>query len=134
MKIQPCTPEHLHQIVPQPRQATASAAIDEAVRALSMGQGWALLDETGPRAAAGFCPDSEGSAWAWAVIGLIGPRGMVALHRAVKRALEVAPYRHVVTLVDPAWPQAVRWARMLGMSCWGPSPVAAHDYWGRGRG
>lgn len=134
MRIEPCTPGHLAQIVPQPRQAAASAAIDECVRALSMGQGWTLIDDRGPRAAAGFCPDGEGSAWAWALLGLVGPRGMVAMHRAVRRALDASPYRRVVTLVDPAWPQAVRWARLLGFSSWGPSPVAGHDYWGRGHG
>lgn len=134
MRVEPCTRDHLAAIVPQPRQAAASAAIDEAAWALTMGHGWALVGDGGPQAAAGFCPDDDGSAWAWAVLGEIGPRGMVALHRAVRTALEAAPYRHVVTLVDPAWPAAVRWARMLRFTSFGPSPVAGHDYWVRARG
>jgi hypothetical protein len=130
MRVEPCTIEHLVRIRPQARQLAASAAIDECTKCLQLGPGWVLVDETGPRAAAGFCPDGTGSAWAWALLGEIGPRGLVAMHKA----LQASPFSEVVTLVDPTWPQAVRWARLLGFISLGPAPIAGHDYWGWCRG
>lgn len=134
MRVEPCTIEHLARIKPQARQALAAAPIDEGVKCLSLGPGWALVDDTGPRAAAGFCPDGLGCAWAWALLGEIGPRGLVAMHKAVRRALEASPFLEVITVVDPSWPQAVRWASLLGFRSLGPSPAPGHDYWGWCRG
>ena len=132
MKVVPCTPWMLAPIHPQPGQLPIPLPTAEAM--IRQSQAWALLDE-GYRAtaAAGFMPDGDGDAWCWAQLSIMRGPELLALTREVRRSIAASGYGQVVTLTRRDWPQAVRWARLLGFSWVGPAEVAGHDYGGWAR-
>lgn len=121
MQISPYCAADMHELMIQPAQA--------AMRPLLLSNGYpeALepLDSFTGRidgrvvACAGLFPLWEGNVRGWALIaGDIGPSGMFALHRAVKRAIDGCAARRIEVEVDTHFPQAHRWVKMLGGFEW----------------
>lgn len=109
-------PADLSALVAQPRQQAERAGTDAAAL-LAAGPGFAVRDG-GDRviAACGFYVNHPGYATAWALVA-DGKRGaMVALTRAIARAITAASWRRVDTVVRADWPEAVAWAGMVGLT------------------
>ncbi|VVE74063.1 hypothetical protein PCA31118_04672 [Pandoraea captiosa] len=121
MQISPYRASDMHELMLQPAQA--------AMRPLLLANGYPealepLESFTGRIdgrvvVCAGFFTLWEGNVRAWALIaGDIGPMGMLALHRAVRRAMISCAARRIEVEVDTNFPQAHRWVKMLGGFEW----------------
>ena len=78
------------------------------------GPAYSLVDGDVVFASAGFIPQWDNRALAWALISAEVGQHMVALTRGVRRALTLHHYRRVETSVACDFEQAHRWAKMLG--------------------
>lgn len=58
----------------------------------------------------------EGRALAWAVLGAGAGRHLVAITRAVRRFLALAPWRRIEAAVECGFAPGHRWARLLGFA------------------
>lgn len=121
MLISPYRASDMHELMLQPAQA--------AMRPLLLANGYPEALE--PResftgringrvvACAGLFHLWDGNVRGWALIaGDIGPSGMIALHRAVKRAVDGCAARRIEVEVDTQFQQAHRWVKMLGGFEW----------------
>jgi ribosomal protein S18 acetylase RimI-like enzyme len=62
---------------------------------------------------AGLSPQWENRAIAWALVSANAGKRFVRIHAAVKRFLEVAPYRRIEATVDVGFVEGMRWMDML---------------------
>lgn len=75
-------------------------------------------------ACCGVMPQWEGRATAWAILAdNIGGADYLAIHRAVKRFLKLIGYRRIDATVAANFPNAIRWAEMLGFKRETPEPM-----------
>lgn len=66
----------------------------------------------------------EGRASAWAIMAEnIGGADYLAIHRAVKRFMKLIGYRRIDATVAANFPNAIRWAEMLGFKRETPEPM-----------
>lgn len=115
--IVPMTVEHLGQLELQPSQAWFTPIASDPAYArmlLAGGPAYALVDGDEVLACAGLSVQWEGRAVGWALVSGNAGRRMVELHKAVRRALELHPFRRVETTVYAGFDAGHRWARMLG--------------------
>lgn len=116
MDIVPFKVEHLQAIKLQAAQSDAITGLGDAESIYLECSEFAFSALEGDRviACAGIIKLWEGRGHAWALLsGDIGNR-FVAIHRAVKRAIDVSGYRRVEMDVDGDHKEAIKWAHMLG--------------------
>lgn len=114
--IVPARPEMIEQIAAQPAQQAIGTELTAATlkRLLAIGHGFAAVDGDRIHIIAGAYEMWRDRAVAWALLShSIGP-AMPAVHRAVSRWFEVAPWPRIEAHVDPDHEAAGRWAAMLG--------------------
>ncbi len=87
-----------------------------AVLSSDYGRAWTAEVDGEPIACAGLIEVWEGRAYAWALIGRNAGPWMAAITRAVRRALDVAPFRRVEMAVDATFEAGNRWALLLGFT------------------
>lgn len=117
MNIIPFEAEHLRALNLQAAQRKFDDEfMPDHARALEMaGNAYTAMDGGVPIACSGIVEQWEGRALAWAMLADdIGGQRFVRVHRAVRRFIDVAPYRRIEMQVDAEHAQAVRWARLLG--------------------
>lgn len=115
MMVVPMTQDHLRRIDAQPAQA---GEVDAQSLVSPVGQAWAALDESGaPVACAGLVEVWAGRAYAWALLDSRAGRHMMGVTRAIRAALERAPFRRIEMAVDAEFGAGARFARMLGFEC-----------------
>ncbi len=98
MQIEPYQPRHLHALALQPHQQHLGVALRAhgwAEQVADAGPCWTALVDGQPIACAGFQECWEGRAIAWAILGESAGRHMLALTRAVKRALDRHPAERI---------------------------------------
>lgn len=127
MEILAFAPEHLNTLAVQAAQAGALADRDKALKLISAGQAFSARTGGATLAVAGVVEQWPGRALAWAVLSQDIGRHMVAVHRAVVRFLELAPYRRIEMHVDAKHEQGKRWAEMLGFEYEGYERAYAPD-------
>lgn len=72
---------------------------------------------------AGLIEQWEGRALAWAILSDECGDYMLSLTRAIGYYLRNCKYRRVEAYIDECFPQAHRWARLLGFECETPKPM-----------
>jgi hypothetical protein len=82
-------------------------------------------------ATAGIIPQWEGRALAWAMIAHDAGPHFLRITREVRLFLASCGFRRIETSVDAAFPQAFRWARVLGFECETPKPMRGYGHQGR---
>jgi len=119
MRIVPFAPDHLGALEPQPRQAFyRSYLTPEVARDLAGGNAWSAVQQGRVLCCAGLQPIWSGRAAAWALFSTwIAPSSFLRLHLYARGVLDNAQangLRRIETQIDPAFPEAVRWAALLG--------------------
>lgn len=116
MIIAPFHPAHMLEIRAQPNQPKDSKlfADPEYGQCLASGEAFTVLDGNTVQACLGVFEMTEGRALAWALLGEDCGRVMVRLHKQVRAYLEQCPFHRVEAYVDPNFPAAIRWMRLLG--------------------
>jgi len=115
MLVVPFKAGHLETIKLQERQMYLSGWVssEQALR-LEDTPAYTLMDGDTPLLTAGILPQWEDRAIAWAYLSEMGPRKFVGAHRAVKNFLDACYTKRVEMTVDVNFPEAHRWAKMLG--------------------
>ena len=120
MIVLPFKREHMEKMVIQQKQQGLEYLLtDDVYAVIENGESYTALDGDEILACAGVIPLAPGRAGAWAYISQnVGSR-MKFVTRAVKRFLDIAQYRRIEMDVDCDFPQAHRWAKLLGfeMEC-----------------
>lgn len=78
------------------------------------GLAWTAEDDGEIIGIAGLAPQWENRAIAWALISASAGKRFQVIHRAVKRFLDVSPFRRIEANVDVGFEQGERWMKMLG--------------------
>ncbi|MDB4261326.1 hypothetical protein N9878_00525 [bacterium] len=120
MMIVPFEAVHLEQLELQAAQSYLSQWVTpEQGEALEAEPSFTALKDGKPIASAGVVEMWTGRAVAWAYVSDTGPQDFIGVHRAVSGFLDVCYTRRVEMTVDCDFPQAHRWAKMLGfeMEC-----------------
>lgn len=65
-------------------------------------------------AAGGALEIWPGRAEVWLLLAASSGKNFLAVHRAVRRFLQIMPHRRLETTCEIGWPQARRWLEMLG--------------------
>jgi|TARA_R110000796_G_scaffold46702_3_gene112962 hypothetical protein len=118
--IVPFESGHLHQLELQSAQAYLSDWVTvEQGDMLAEYPAYTAMKNGSPLAAAGVVPVWAHRSMAWAFISDTGPNDFMMVHRAVKGFLDVCYTNRIEMTVDCDFPQAHRWAKMLGfkMEC-----------------
>ena len=117
MNIQPFHPEHLSALLLQPAQAGMRPVLADPSYGESLAQAgpcYAAMADGAVIACAGLIPQWPGRAVAWALVSSAAGPHFLGVHRAVKRALDVHPFRRIETGVVSDFDEGHRWAKMLG--------------------
>jgi|DEB0MinimDraft_4_1074332.scaffolds.fasta_scaffold00681_2 hypothetical protein len=118
--VVPFTPAHLGMIKLQKLQMQLSDWVShEQASALSQYPSYTAFDDDTPLGAAGIVPLWQGRAQAWAFLSEMGPKNFLRCHYAVKKFLDGCYVNRLEISVDCDFPQAHKWAKMLGfeMEC-----------------
>lgn len=117
IEVVPFKAAHLAAITLQDAQANLSdwVTVDQGL-SLEEHNSYTALYQGQPVAAAGVINQWFGRATAWAFVGDVGPGVFLPVHRAVKRFLDGCYTQRLEMTVDCDFPQAHRWARMLGFT------------------
>lgn len=112
--------EHLYELDLQDGQAYLSNWVTpEQAKSIEAAEGWAFTGVVNgvPIGSAGVMPIWQGRGMAWAYLSkdTSGSRFM-AVHRAVKRFLEMCFLHRIEMTVDCDFEPGHRWARMLGFT------------------
>jgi len=114
MDVVPFKREHLMNILIQNQQEGFQEMLTPFVMRQLEKDGFTAIDDGEILGCAGATELSPNRALVWAYISRnVGSR-MIHITRAVKRYLSIAPYRRIEMDVDCDFPEAHRWARMLG--------------------
>ena len=130
MRVEPFHPDHLARLAVQPHQrAWRDNAGDLDLACLSQGgnAGWTGLVGERPVAALGIIDVGGGRAMAWGLIAQDAGPVFLALHRAVARYLGATGYRRIEAVTASDFPQAGRWAGLLGFTHEGTMRAYCHD-------
>ena len=120
MIVVPFEREHLHRmVIQQKQQGLEHLVTPDVCGVLEGGQSYTALDGDEVVACAGVIEITQGRAVAWAYISQDVGRRMRFVTRAVKNFLDLTQFRRIEMDVDCEFPQAHRWAKMLGfeMEC-----------------
>lgn len=117
MTIVPYKAEHLLEMVLQPEQEYALPYVTPA-HALALEGEYAFTALVGgkPIAVGGVKELWKGRALCWTFIARDAGGHFTELHRAVKRLLEIVPYRRLEAEARCDFPQGHRWLKMLGFT------------------
>lgn len=110
-------PEHLQRLLLQPSQAIMQPMLSDPSYGPSLaeaGPAYSAVHGDAVFACAGLIPQWNGRAVAWALIASEAGQHLVGIHKAVRRALDLHPFRRVETAVRTDFDAGHRWARMLG--------------------
>lgn len=124
------TRELLLSIEPQPMQRM-TAEVEAIAYAAPFGTAWAALFDGRPVLAAGLVEFWPGRAYAWALLSADAGPLLLPLTRAIRSELDRVPCRRVEMAVDAEFPQAIRWAQLLGFECETPEPMRRYTPDGR---
>jgi hypothetical protein len=117
MELVDFRPEHAKCIELQPGQAYMKELIDDdyCQSLLEAGPAYTLIEDGKVLAVGGISLIWEGRGLMWSLIsdGLHGAQ-FFRMHRITKRFLDLHPMRRIEITVDHQWPQAHRWAKLLG--------------------
>lgn len=117
MRIVPFEPDHLKLLLLQPSQAMMQSTLTNAEYAQSLfhaGPAYSAVQGDAVFACGGLIPQWQGRAIAWALISAEAGPHFITITKAVRRALDLHPFRRVETAVRHDFPQGHRWAAMLG--------------------
>jgi len=120
MIVVPYQAEHLMALRAQEAQAYVREYMsDKYAKDLENTLSWAGIADGRVIGCFGVCEMWTHRALLWAFLDQSAGRHLVSIHRAVKRFLEVAPYRRIEAEVDCEFEAGHRWLRMLGfeMEC-----------------
>ena len=120
MIVLPFQRDHLQRMVIQQRQQGLEHLLtDDVYSVLANSSAYTALDGDEILACAGVIEVAPGRSVAWAYISQDVGRRMRGVTRAVKGFLDMSQFRRIEMDVDCEFPQAHRWARMLGfeMEC-----------------
>jgi len=113
--------EHLAQIALQEAQQYLLAHIDPDMGEHLEGfQSFTGIADGKVVACAGVLPYWEDRGLAWAYLAEDAGRHMVAIHKAVARYLEVAPFKRIEAAVDVNFEAGHRWIKRLGFELEAP--------------
>lgn len=117
MNVIPYRPEHLLKLQLQEGQAYGQSMLTPELAASLVGDlTFTAMADGEPIAVGGVTPLWENRALAWTFIGENAGPHFVALHRAVRRVLDLAPYRRIEADTPCEFEQGHRWLRMLGFN------------------
>ena len=117
MIVVPFKAEHLELIELQGAQAYLSGWVSRRQgRALEKKPSFSALVGETPIAVAGIIPQWPGRAVAWAFLSDTGPKYFLGVHRAVQGFLDGCDTPRIEMTVGCEFPEAHRWARMLGFT------------------
>lgn len=122
MLVVPLEAHHVASIRVQPAQKEEFELQGGAV---PPGFGWAFIADGQVLAAYGLSTKWPGVAYAWALLSEDAGKHMVSLTRAIRAELDASEFRRVEMAADAGFPQADRFARLLGFTCETPEPMAA---------
>ena len=117
MRIEQFKPEHLTELLLQPSQAMMQPVLsqrDYGTALASAGPAYTVIIDDNVVACLGIIPQWEGRAIAWGLIGSEAGKEFYAIHKAVKRFLDLQDYRRIETAVSSDFEQGHRWAKLLG--------------------
>jgi len=118
--VVPFKRNHLQEMVMQDFQAKHENYFDEGVyHTLEGNFSFSVLDGEEVVACGGALEVSAGRYIAWSYLSNVAKDKMVSLTRHVRRGLALIPYRRMEMDVACDFPEAHRWAKMLGfeMEC-----------------
>lgn len=125
IQIVPFEPEHADAMDVQIAQRMTPEERQQAMGE-SFGDAWTAMVDGEPVACAGLVPVWFGRAYAWALLSERAGAHMVAITRAVRRALDMGEFRRVEMAVRAGFAEGERWARLLGFSRETPEPMRAY--------
>lgn len=121
MDVVPFRREHLREMVIQQRQQGMESWLTEDIYdAMEAASSFTGTDGDEVLACAGVFEVTPGRALAWAYISDDVGRRMVYVTRAVRRYLDMSPYRRIEMDVDCEFEAAHRWAELLGFTLEAP--------------
>jgi RimJ/RimL family protein N-acetyltransferase len=117
MQLVPYKAEHLTMLRAQEAQAYLGQFMDDNyARALEQTLSWTGFADGRVIGCFGVCEIWTNRALLWSYMDQSAGRHLVSIHRAVKRYLDVAPYRRIEAEVDCEFEAGHRWLRMLGFT------------------
>lgn len=117
MHIIPFQADHVLQLHLQKMQASKFDEINVPEYGMALekcGGSYTAIVDGRPIACAGIVEQWAHRGLAWALLGEESGQHFVAITRAVKRMLAIAHYHRIEMHVNAEFPQAMRWAEMLG--------------------
>tara|TARA_R110000787_G_scaffold160287_4_gene273992 strand:- start:1341 stop:1763 length:423 start_codon:yes stop_codon:yes gene_type:complete len=117
MNIIPFEAEHVKLIKLQDKQLYLNAFVTmEQAEALEEHTSYSAEVDGQIIASSGIIPMWHGRGMAWAFLSEMGPRHFMGVHKAIKRALDNCYIQRIEITVDCDFPQAYRWANLLGFT------------------
>jgi len=117
MLVIPFQAGHLAQLSLQEAQMYLSDWVTrKSALVLEDAPSYTALVDGDPVAAAGILPQWHGRAIAWAFLSNMGAGQFIGVHRAVKGFLDGCYVQRIEMTVDCDFPEAHRWAEMLGFT------------------
>jgi len=121
--VRPFEPDDIAGIVLQPMQ-TLEGIGPGVARGLVGPLSFTARDDDGEvLVCAGILELWHGRGFAWSIVSAHAGRRMLAITGAVRRMLDVAPFRRVECYVDAEFGPGMRWARVLGFRLETPRPM-----------
>lgn len=116
MDIIPFKAEHLFQMIAQDRQQDLLRLLtEESAKNIEMhSDAYTAIDGDKVVCCAGTLDYGDGRGMAWSYMSDNAGKRMLGLTKAVSRYLNIPKFRRLEMYVDCDFPQAHRWARMLG--------------------
>lgn len=129
-RVAPFEAKHLSMMVPQPRQKLPPDEHREALES-PFGYAWTGFVDDRPVACAGVVELWRDRGQAWALLDVTAGRHMMRITRAIRHQLDALPFRRIEMAVDVDFPEAIRWALLLGFNLETPQPMKAYTPDGR---
>lgn len=129
MILIPFEPGHLRAMSPQAAQLGDVHAQQPDV---DLGDAWTGVSEGGVLlGCAGLVQMWPGRSHAWALLSVDAAAHMLAITREIRSRLAATPSRRIEMTADAEFPEAQRWAVMLGFTLETPTPMRAYLPGGR---
>lgn len=121
MEVVPYKAEHLLAMRLQPGQEKYGPWLtEEYARALESQYAFTALVDERPIVVGGLCELWKNRALLWSFIDRSAGAHFVAIHRGVKRFLDMQPFRRIEAECDCDFRQGHRWLKMLGFEMEAP--------------
>lgn len=136
MLVAPFHPAHLVEIRAQPRQPKDLMLYSDPSygESLAEGQAFSVFDSGGLKACLGVVDMGTGRGLGWAVLSCDLKALMAPMTLRARQFFRESAFRRVEAYIDPNFPQAIRWAGLLGfereglMKCFTPSGADQYLY------